>query len=71
MSNKFPLFMPPTLSALLYGYVSEPRSCRVIGNDTISQGLARISHRQKLCLGIFTLYDHDLARGEGMSLILG
>ena len=59
-SNKIPSLTPLALSALLHGYVSESRSCRVIGNDTASQGLAHISHRNKLGLGTFTLYEHHL-----------
>lgn len=45
-------------------------SCRVIGNDAVFQGLARISHRKKLGLGTFTLYDHHPAGGEGVDVYI-
>ena len=42
----------------------------MIGNDTASQGLARISHRKKLGLGTFTLYEHHPAGGEGVDVYI-
>jgi subtilisin family serine protease len=39
-----------------------------ICNGTTSQGLACISHRSKLGLGTFTLYDHDPTGGEGVDV---
>jgi len=38
--------------------------------DVVSQGLARISHRQKLGLGTFTLYEHDPTGGEGVDVYI-
>ena len=36
--------------------------------DVVPQGLARLSHRKKLGLGTFTLYDHDPLGGEGVDV---
>ena len=42
----------------------------MVSNDAPSQGLARISHRRKLGLGTFTLYEHDPAGGEGVDVYI-
>ena len=36
--------------------------------DSISQGLARISHREKLSNDTFSLYEHDPTGGEGVDV---
>ena len=59
-----------TLSALLLGYVPQLRSRRVICNGTAFQGLARISHRQKLEPRTFTVYEHDPTGGEGVDVYI-
>jgi cerevisin len=43
---------------------------RVTRNDALFQGLARISHRDKLGLGTFTRYEHDPAGGEGVDVYI-
>jgi len=42
----------------------------VICNGTASQGLARISHREKLGLSTFTLYEYDSAGGDGVDVYI-
>ena len=42
----------------------------MICNIAASQGLARISHRRKLGLGTFTLYDYDPTGGEGVDVYI-
>ena len=70
MLNKTQLFTLLTLSTLLHGYV--PQSCfrHMICNLTVFKGLACISHRSKLGLGTFTLYEHDSAGGEGVDVYI-
>ena len=46
------------------------RSRRAIIDGAFFQGLARISHRKRLGLGTFTLYEHNPAGGEGVDVYI-
>ena len=41
-----------------------------MATNVVSQGLARISHRQKLSPRTFTLYEHDPAGGDGVDVYI-
>ena len=48
-----------------------PKSRPILSlTNVIPQGLARISHRERLGLGTFTLYEHDPTGGEGVDVYI-